>query len=265
MEYIFFNGSPRIFAHRGDSLNFPENTMPAFKNAAVLGVDCIETDVHITRDGRCILWHDDTIELTPGKKERISLKNWAELKTFDAGAAFTKDNGKTHPFKGKGIPLVLLEELLESLPGIRFNIDLKDRSEKLVKEFIRIIKDHKAADRILGGSFHHGNLVKLRKLLPEFPTAFSEQEARRVVVLQKLGLLRFTRKLPGQAFQVPEKNGNITIVTKKMIKELHRRGIPIHVWTVNKEEDMRRLFKMGVDGIFTDNPGLLIKTIKEME
>ncbi len=265
MEYLFFNGTPRVFAHRGDSLNFPENTMPAFKSAAELGVDCIETDVHITRDGRCILWHDDTIELAPGKKERICSKGWDDLKKVDAGAAFTQDNGKSYPFRGKGLSPVLLEELLESLPGTRFNIDLKDRSDKLVKEFSRIIKEYKAADRVLGGSFHYENLRKLRELLPEIPTSFSEQEARRVVTLQKLGLLHFARKLSGQAFQVPEKSGRIKVVTKGLLKELHRRGIPVHVWTVNDEEDMRRLFKMGVDGIFTDNPRLLIKTIEGME
>ena len=264
MNNSFFPNDPLIFAHRGDSGNFPENTMPAFKSAAEMGVDCIETDVHLTIDGKCIVWHDDAVELVPGKKERICSLPWDKLKEFDAGAAFTDKNG-SFPFRGKGISLVPLEELLEALPETKFNIDLKDRSKKLVKEFVRIIKDHKALNRILGASFHKENLLNLREALPELPTSFSEDEARKIVVLHKAGLLRFVRNFPAEAFQVPEKSGKIRVVTEGIIKVLHRKGISVHVWTVNEEEEMLRLLKMGVDGIFTDKPRILINTIRGMK
>ncbi len=253
-----------IFAHRGDSGNYPENTMPAFKSAAEMGVDCIETDVHLTIDGKCVVWHDDTVELTPGKAERICSLSWNKFKEFDAGAVYKDGNG-SFPFRGKGITPVLLEELLEALPEMKFNIDLKDRSKKLVREFVRIIKDKKASGRILGASFHNENLLNLRETLPELPTSFSEKEARKIVILHKTGLLRFVRKFPAEAFQVPEKSGKTRIVTEGIINILHQRGIPVHVWTVNEEEEMVRLIKMGVDGIFTDRPRLLIKTIRGMK
>ncbi len=262
MEYPFFSENVQIFAHRGDSEFFPENTMPAFQSASEMGVDCIETDVHITRDGVCVVWHDDTLERIAGDPASICSRSLAELKKVDAGMIFSTDHGKTFPFRDKGLQIVTLEELLTALPDMRFNIDLKDKSKKLITEFVRIIQKHKAWDRVLGASFYYENLVSLRKLMPEMATSFAEKEVRRLVALQKTGLLRFAGNLKARAFQVPECHGTMKIVTGGIIKNLHRKNIAVHVWTINDEADMRRLLNMGVDGIFTDNPRLLIKALK---
>lgn len=80
MNSSFFSISPVILAHRGDSKFFPENTMPAFKSASDLGVDCIETDAHLTIDGICILWHDDTVKTETGEELRICSTTFDELK-----------------------------------------------------------------------------------------------------------------------------------------------------------------------------------------
>ncbi len=180
----------------------------------------------------------------------------------DAGRTFSPDNGKTFPFRNTGIKMTTLEEVLETLPKMKFNIDLKDNNKKLVREFVRIVRKHKAEGRILGASFHHENILQLRELMPELATSFSEKEARSIVISQKTGLLRFRRNFPAAALQIPEYLKGLKIVTPGLLKTLHAHNIFTHVWTVNNSTDMKRLFTMGVDGIFTDDPLLLIQTMK---
>ncbi len=259
MEHPFFQKKVRLCAHRGDSFHFPENTLPAFESAAALHVDCIETDIHLTIDGTCIIWHDDTLENLTGEKTRICSQTVDTLQSLDAGYVFSPDGGRSFPFRDSGIRMVTLEELLEALPEMRFNIDLKDKNKKLVKEFVRIVKRHGAEKRILGASFHHENILQLRELLPGLATSFSEKEALNTVILQKTGFLRFKKHFHAEAFQVPEYQNGIKIVTKGLIRTLHARDVLVQVWTINKKTDMERLFAMGVDGIFTDNPHLLIQ------
>ncbi len=265
MDSLFLSEKVRVFAHRGDSMFFPENTMPAFKSAADLGVDCIETDIHLTKDGTCVIWHDDTLERTGGKPERICDLTLKDLRKVDAGYMFSPDGGKTFPFRDRGISVTTLDELLEELPEMKFNIDLKDRSRKLTEEFARVIKKHKAGNRVLGASFHIENLLGIRKLIPSMTTSFSPKEVLTVIFLDKTRLLKFRKNFPAEAFQVPEYSGRIKVISRRTVSLLHRKGIAVHVWTVNDKEDMKRLFSMGVDGIFTDNPRLLINTVREMK
>ena len=110
----FLEPLPRIVAHRGDSAFFPENTIPAFQSAAELGVDVIETDVHLTKDGKIVIWHDPTLERNTDGKGRIEDHTYSELLEYDAGYNFTTD-GETYPFRGKGVHLALLDEALKAL------------------------------------------------------------------------------------------------------------------------------------------------------
>ncbi len=264
MKHPFFNKPLRIVAHRGDSAFFPENTLPAFISAAKLGVDCIETDVHLTRDGVCVIWHDDTVERLTGIKGLVSEKTYKELMNVDAGNMFTMDDGKTFPFRGKGITMATLDEVLMENPDIRFNVDLKDDNIELVKEFARIVRKNNAQERVLGASFHKSMIKSLRKTIPEISSSFSRSEIRNIVILNKIGLLGFHRNFNADAVQVPEYNNKIKVITKSFIQNLHKKGVMVHVWTVNKKSEMIRFYNMGVDAIMTDNPRLLIDTMNEI-
>ena len=265
MKHPFFNKSLRIVAHRGDSAYFPENTLPAFKSAAELGVDCIETDVHLTSDGQCIIWHDDTLEKLTDDNGLISDKSYEELLTLNAGNMFSRDNGRTFPFRGKDVTIATLDEVLKALPHMRFNVDLKDDNIELVKEFSRVVRKNKAQNRVLGASFHNSIIKKLRIMIPEIATSFSRAEMRIIVILDKIGILGFHGKFHGDAAQVPEYDNKTKIITKSFIYNLHRKGVMVHVWTVNEKSDMLRFYNMGVDAVITDNPRLLIETVNEIE
>ena len=124
MNHPFLSPMPRVVAHRGDSKYYPENTIPAFISAREIGVDVIETDVHLTRDGKIVIWHDPTLERNTNGKGTIESHTLSELKALDAGYTFTEDGGKTYPFRGKGVQLATLDEALKALPDTRFNIYL---------------------------------------------------------------------------------------------------------------------------------------------
>jgi glycerophosphoryl diester phosphodiesterase len=265
MNHEYFNKSMKVVAHRGDSAFFPENTLQAFKSAADLGVDCLETDVHLSRDGVCVIWHDNTLERLTGESGLVSDRTYEELLSMDAGRLFTSNNGETFPFRGKGVTITTLDDVLKTIPHMRFNVDLKDNNPELVKEFAKVVRSNKAQNRVLGASFFHNMVKQIRTYIPEIATSFSQKEMTKVVILSKLGLLGLSNHFPAQAAQIPEYKGKLRIITNSLIKTLHKKGVMIHVWTINDKAEMLRLFKMGVDTIMTDNPRLLIETIKEIK
>ena len=263
MYESFLSPMPRIVAHRGDSANYPENTLPAFLSGVRMGIDVIETDVHITRDGEIVIWHDPTLERNTDGEGALEIHTLKELKRLDAGYTFTKDGGKTYPFRGKGIQLCTLSEALEACPDERFNIDLKSQEEDIVERYIDVIRKHNAENRVCTASFHLNNLRKLRRLAPDLLTSVSTLEVAPRVLKTKMHMLpaAFDRKI---IFQVPVRQYGITIINKRFIDEMHRRDAVVMVWTINEEEEMERLYKLGVDTIMTDDPALLIKTAERL-
>lgn len=261
----FFDPMPRIVAHRGDSARFPENTLEAFFSAYEMGVDVIETDVHLSKDGVLVIWHDATLDRNTDGTGRIEDHTLEELKQFDAGYTFSPDKGQTYPFRGKGIRLCTLEEALKACPAQRFNIDLKTKGEAIVDVFIKVIRDNHATKRVIGASFHLSNLKSLRKKAPEILTSITTEEVRVFLLLQKIGLLpAFPFKKRLIIFQVPVGQGFIKVITPRFVKTMHKRGAIIQVWTINEEKEMRWLFELGVDAVMTDKPALAFQVAQDM-
>lgn len=260
----FLNPMPRVVAHRGDSKHFPENTIEAFISAVKMGIDVIETDVHLSKDNQVVIWHDETLDRNTNGSGRIEDHSVKELLEFDAGYTFTKDGGNTFPFRGKNIKLCTLEEALVKCPNQRFNIDLKTKDLRIVDEFIKVVRKHKAEHRVCCASFHLENLQAIREKAPDILTSVTTKEVVPLLIKQKLNIL--PKKLAERKiiFQVPVSQGIIKVITPRFIKMMHQRGAVIMVWTINDEEDMRTLFKMGVDSIMTDDPATVIKVAKEL-
>lgn len=258
----FLDPLPRVVAHRGDSANYPENTLPAFISASKMDIDIIETDVHLTKDGELVIWHDDTLERNTNGTGTLESHTLEELKALDAGYTFTTDGGKTFPFRGKGVQLCTLDEALKACPDSRFNIDLKSQEEEIAEVFIRIIRENKAEDRICCASFHLKNLQKVRALAPDILTSITTAE-----VIPRVLFRPFFSNKPSKRkiiFQVPVAQGIFKVITPKFIEKWHKKDAVIMVWTINEEEEMRRLFKLGVDAVMTDNPRLVIKVAEEL-
>ncbi|PIE21481.1 MAG: glycerophosphodiester phosphodiesterase [Arachnia propionica] len=236
---------PRFIAlaHRGGA-RLPanlgiENTITAFENAVKLGYRYLETDVHATKDGHVVAFHDTVLwrmTETPGKLADLTL---AEIKRLRVGGRES---------------IATFAELLEAFPTANFNVDLK--ADDVVAPFAAEIKRHGAQHRVCVGSFATARIRRFRKLLPEVATAVS---TRGVAVLPTC-CVPITRAR-GDVFQVPMTAtvGGIPIrlVTPQIVKTVHRANRKIHVWTIDNPEVMHELIDWGVDGIFTDRPDLL--------
>ena len=248
---------PLRFAHRGSRILWPENTMAAFQGAADLGYVHIETDIHATRDGRIVIFHDDRLERLTDGTGFVWDWRWEDLKRLDAAHHF--DAAAGYPMRGHGERIPLLEDVLASWPHVQFNLDLKQAGIEapLWEEIERL----GARDRVLIGAFQQGRVRTFRSLSGgSVATAAGPSEVLRAMAAARLG-----QRLRGayDALQVPEWARGLRVVTPRLVDSAHAGGKQVHVWTVNDPGDMRRLLDLGVDGIVTDRPDLLNEVVEE--
>lgn len=270
----FFRGFTPA-AHRGASREFPENTLEAFRRAREILPGCLlETDVRRTGDGAIVVIHDEMLELKTNGVGRVGDWPTAELLSLDAGYNITFDGGATYPFRGRGHRIPLLSEALSAFPGARFSIDIKDRDADAAREVVMIIAQHRASDRVIVGSFYDTVIRYVRKNFPHILTAYSRNETLRLLAARALGIPVFRKR--GDALMVPEIAGGraceqggegngrgMRVITRRLIRAAHRRGIPVLAWTINRPENMRRLIDWGIDGIVTDRIDLLEEVMIE--
>ena len=258
--HMFFKNqktSPLVIAHRGGAGLWPENTLYAFKQSQLSGVDIIEMDVRSTKDGQLVVIHDATVERTTDGAGRVADMTLAELKKLDAGFRWSPDGGKTFPMQRKGINVPTLQEVFSALPQMRFNIEPKQDEPAIVQPLCRIIREYQMADKVMIGSFRSGVLEDFRRECTEVATSASPVEVSKFLALHKAGLAKsFSPAM--QALQVPEYAGGVQVLTADFVTAAHGRNLEVHAWTVNGVEDMRRLIDIGLDGIMTDYPDRLM-------
>jgi len=241
---------PVVFAHRGASAHAPENTLAAFKLALTQQADAIELDVKLSADGYVVVFHDPTVDRTTNGKGPLKNMTLAELKKLDAGSSFSEQ------FKGEPIPT--LEEVFETVGKQTFiNVELtnyKTPHDQLVETVCMLIKKHKMQKNVMFSSFFASNLSKARSYLPEVPSG----------LLALNGILGAWARSFGFVFgKYQALHPHLSDMTQQEAVRVHRLNRRVHVWTVNDEQDMRRLFGWGVDGIFTDDPQLAVRVRAE--
>jgi glycerophosphoryl diester phosphodiesterase len=251
-----------VIAHQGGDGLRPGNTMPAFAHAVELGVDVLEMDMHATADGVLVLMHDETVDRTTDGTGLIREMSFAALRELDAGYDWSTDNGATFPYRGQGIVVPALTEVLEAFPQMRFNIEIKQREPSIADSFCRTLREYGLTDRVLVASFHPESITRFRAACPEVATSAVEPEIRRLYTLNLLFLSAFYPS-PATAFQVPEYSGDTHVVTPRFVRGAQGRNVQIHVWTVNETADMERMLELGVDGIITDRPDRLLSLVEE--
>jgi len=284
----FLNNSeknrPLVIAHRGDSSNIPENTIQAFKDAFDLGVDCLETDVHITKDEQFILFHDDAVDRTTEAKGLVSSFTLSELKNLDAGYRFQPPN---FPFRAKGLQIQTLDEILQKFP-IRFNLDIKDKDPKVPELLALKLKELGVEDRVMIASFHQAQIKRFRKS-SNIPTSAGRKEVfkfwriakkwisknQSIIIGEKSNNYKeklsqkkvFGSELPYYALQIPEGYYFLRIITPELIKFAHIDGIDIsiQVWTINNKRDIHKFLEWEIDGIITDKPKMMLESLNSLK
>lgn len=244
---------PVAVAHRGGGEEAPENTLPAFAGAVALGYRYLETDVHLTRDGVLVAFHDARLDRVTDATGAIADLDAADVLAADAGHAFSPDGGRSFPFRDQGVRVPRLDELLTRFPAARFNIDPK--SDACVLPLVAVLDEHQAWDRVCLGSFSDARLARLRAL--GAGRACTSMGPRAVATARLLAAAGVMPRQGADCVQVPPRSGRIRIVTARFVHAAHRAGLPVHVWTIDDEPTMHELLDLGVDGIMTDRPRLL--------
>ena len=227
-----------IFAHRGGSIEAPENTIEAFQHAVGMGCGYVATDVQLSKDGIPYTFHDNDLLRITGIAKDFGDLDSAEI---DALRIFGD------------YPIPTLKECLQRFPDTKFNIDLK--TDAVMKPALDIIKELNAMHRVCITSFSHKRIAYAREYLPEVCLSMAPQEMIRLK-LKTWGLPLGVGH--GHCIQVPIYYKNaLKIVTRRFVKKVQALGLKIHVWTINDEHTMQKLIDMGVDGIMTDRPRAL--------
>ncbi|GEC08910.1 glycerophosphoryl diester phosphodiesterase [Streptomyces spinoverrucosus] len=236
---------PIAFAHRGGAADGLENTVLQFRRAVEMGYRYIETDVHATRDGRIVAFHDTTLDRVTDGAGRIADLPWDDVR--HARVAGTE-------------PVPLFEELLETFPDVRWNVDLK--TESALHPFLELIDRTDAWDRICVGSFSEARVIRAQRLAgPRLATSYGTRGVLNLR-LRSWGVPAALRR-SAVAAQVPETQSGIQVVDRRFIRAAHARGLQVHVWTINEAERMHRLLDLGVDGIMTDHIDTLRKVMED--
>ncbi|MFH9554295.1 glycerophosphodiester phosphodiesterase [Streptomyces sp. NPDC051445] len=233
---------PIPFAHRGGAADGLENTAAQFRCAVEAGYRYMETDVHATRDGRLVAFHDATLDRVTDSAGRIADLLWADVR-------HARVAGKE--------PVPLFEELLETFPEVRWNVDLK--AEPALHPLLNLIARTRAWDRVCVGSFSEARVVRAQRLAgPRLATSYGTRGVLNLR-LRSWGIPAALRR-SAVAAQVPEAQSGIQVVDRRFVRTAHARGLQVHVWTINDPDRMHRLLDLGVDGIMTDH----IDTLREV-
>jgi glycerophosphoryl diester phosphodiesterase len=243
------DGGPVLaFAHRGGArhpdLLGRENTMAAFRHAAALGYRYLETDVHLTRDGVLVAFHDTLLD-------RVS-DGVGSIGALDiAGLAGVRVAGEEVP---------TLAEVVDAFPDARFNLDLK--ADAAVEPLAAFVVERGLHDRVMVGSFSWRRLRRFRALVgTRVPTSAAPVEVAAYAVLPG----RVARRLAPRvaALQVPHRLRRLPVTTARLVRRAHRVGVQVHVWTVDDPDQMRALLALEVDGLMTDRTDVLAAVLRE--
>lgn len=253
---FFSTPRPRVFGHRGSAGTHPENTMVSFQAAVDLGARYLETDAHMTRDGEIVVSHDGDLERVCGRAGVIKEMDYADFAKADPGYTFTPD-GREFPFRGKGLRILRLAELLATFPNALFNIDVKPEDVSITESVLSVIDAAKMRRRVLMASEHQNRLDEVRAMAPGIPTSFGYLEI--AAFMQALATHDQAYQPSGDALQIPPDYYSWRLATPETIAMAHRHGVEVHIWTLNDEPTMREMLDLDVDGIMSDFPSLALK------
>eukprot|EP00002_Diphylleia_rotans_P006302 TRINITY_DN1568_c0_g1_i1.p1 TRINITY_DN1568_c0_g1~~TRINITY_DN1568_c0_g1_i1.p1 ORF type:complete len:289 (-),score=79.04 TRINITY_DN1568_c0_g1_i1:207-1073(-) len=249
--------TPILYGHRGNSKDFPENTIPAFLSTLELaGIEntANEMDVYVTKDDVVVVFHDSTVDRTTNGTGNVGDFTLQELKSLDAGYKFTKDNGQTYPFRGKGIQIPTIAEVFAQVQGF-INIDMKDHSEKCAKLLADEIYKARAQQRVIAGSFDADTTRYFQSYAPDVKNMASSDEVAQYTALYAAG--RGNQHVPrSNRLQIPI---GLTLDVAGYISTANSIGMSVDYWTIDTERQMRQLLSEGADGIITNEVALAAK------
>lgn len=230
--------SPLIYAHRGASGNAPENTMAAFRLALEEGADGLELDVQMTADGKLVVIHDEILERTTNGQGWVVRHTYDELRRLDASFTF-------EAYRGEGIPLLGQVLALLAPTRLELNIELKNGIvpyDGMEAAVVRLVREYEMQTRVVLSSFNHYSIARLARTTPDMETA----------ILYEAGLYRPWEYAAGVGARAL--HPHFYAVTPEIVLNAQRAGMRVRPWTVDRDEDFRRMARAGVNAVITDYP-----------
>lgn len=252
----FFAKPMVLGAHQGGGALWPGNTLVAFESAAAKWPDILlEGDLQLTADGHVVLLHDWTVDRTTNGAGPVARKTLAEVKALDAGYRFTLDGGKTYPYRGKGVTVPTLTEVLAALPGSRFLFELK-HPLGLGDAVPPVIQAAHAEERVALASFSSPMMRRVRELDPRIITCYDVATGMEMVKALRNGA--WAKYEPtAEILAIDEDMIRGFVLTPVDFRAIRDKGIAISIHTINSPAKMRSFIEMGVDCILTDRPDTL--------
>jgi glycerophosphoryl diester phosphodiesterase len=252
---------PWLVAHRGGGRIAPENTLAAFDAAARLGADAIETDVHLSADGDVYVFHDDETRALTGEPGTIERRTAAEIARLRVVARASPEVAAAYPPGAEGTGIPTLEEALGRYPRMRFNVEAKTPDPRLAEALVRVVVHAGAVDRVCLGSANDAQGRRIRALLPRACHFLPELAAACHVLGAKVGAGASACPPGYDVADLPMRQVGLEVITPRVLAHFRRLGVPVFVWTIDDEADMRRLLALGVHGIMTDRPDVLRRVL----
>lgn len=254
---FFDHVTPLVFAHRGGRALAPENTLAALDAGLAAGADGLEFDLRLSRDGVPVVIHDPTLDRTTDATGPVRARTAAELARVDAAWHFRQ--GDAYPWRGQGVGISTLAEVLRRYPDRRLIVEMKDDLAELGEAVAAVLRTEPALERICVAGFGALPVGAVRRALPHVATSAHLAEVRAALYGSWLGWPVRGRGYGG--YQVPEQRGALRVVSPRFVRLAHRAGHKVQVWTVDEAEDIARLLAWGVDAIITDRPDEARRTI----
>jgi glycerophosphoryl diester phosphodiesterase len=256
---VFDPSRPLVLAHRGGSALRPENTMAAFEHGAALGAHGFECDVHLSLDGEPVVIHDATLDRTTDATGPVAARTADELSRVDACHRFGEAHGA--PYRGLGFGVPRLREVLARFPSACFVLELKGADPAVGVAAVRLVRALGALDRVCFGGFDDGVVGAARREDASAITSAATDEIRWSLYRAWVGLPPRAPQFRG--YQVPERYAGTRVVTRRFVRVMRKAGLPVQVWTVNREPDMRRLLDWGVQALITDVPDVAVPVVRD--
>jgi len=248
-----------VIAHRGNAKHAPENTLEAFDQAIALGVDALELDVHVTRDDVPVVIHDPTLARIGGRPHAVAALTAAELRDVDAGAMFTRDDGASFPYRGRGLTIPTFAEVVARYRETPLLVEVK--VPEAAGAVARVLDEAGAAPRTVVASMLDAAVTPFRG--GALATGASGNDVVRL--LWRAFVRSGPTRLPYRALCIPRWYYGIPLPVVGLARAGRRAGAVTHVWTIDDPRVAKRLWGAGIQGIVTNDPDTMLRARRELQ
>lgn len=257
-----------VIAHRGGKGLAPEGTIAAFDHAESLDVDMFEYDIHMTGDGHLVVIHDPTVDRTTNGTGTVNEMTLEDVQILDAGYHFEDEYGR-YSFRNQGVYIPTVEEMFKKYPNMRHLIEIKDTNdpalyEDIIQELWRLIIKYKMENNVLIGSFNHRINERFEAVTWGLIPIGAGEYVVRDFVEKHVPFLNGLADTAVDSLQLPVESEGHDLTAKNIIQSAKKRNMSIYYWTINDEDQMKKLIAKGVDGLISDYPDRVQKVLNEI-